>query len=69
MSNKKSTPAVRILAIILSVLMVVSMAFYTIYMIVDSIKQAQAEKEKEEQEQQEGGDETAAALPAYDFVC
>lgn len=69
MSNKKSTPAVRILAIILSILMVVSMAFYTIYMIVDSIKQAQAEKEKEEQEQQEGGENTAAAISAYDFIC
>ena len=69
MSNKKSTPAVRILAIILSILMVVSMAFYTIYMIVDSIKQAQAEKEKEEQEQQEGGEEASATLFTYDFVC
>ena len=64
MSNKKSTPAARILAIVLAILMVVSMAFYTIYMIVDSIKGSDEEKNQE----QEAGD-TKALLPAYDFAC
>lgn len=36
--SKKNKMTTKILAIILSILMIVSMAFYTIYMIVESFK-------------------------------
>ena len=47
MSNKKAKLYARILAIVLSVLMVAGMAYYTIYMIVEN---ARAEKEEEKKE-------------------
>lgn len=43
--------AIQILAIILAVLMVVGIAYYTIYMIVEAGKKKAAENEKEKQEQ------------------
>ena len=51
MSKKRSKLYARILAIILSVLMVVSMAYFSIYMVVETLKN----KDKTE---------TTAALPA-----
>ena len=47
MSKKTKKLSAQILAIVLSALMVLSIAFYTIYMIVDNIKAKKAEKEKE----------------------
>lgn len=47
--------ATRILAIVLSVLMVVGIAYYTIAMIVDSVK-ANKETEKEETKTETGAD-------------
>lgn len=53
MSNKKKSKiAARILAIVLCVLMVVSMAFYTIYMIVDNIKAANGKNENQGEQKQ-----------------
>lgn len=43
--------AVRILAIVLAALMVIGIAYYTIFMIVQAGKEKAAEKEKEKQEQ------------------
>ncbi len=63
MSNKqkKSNPATKILAIILAVLMVVSMAFYTIYMIVESFKGTDDENTEKQTAQTE-------IVPYYDFA-
>ncbi|MBQ9801663.1 MAG: hypothetical protein IJW51_01145 [Clostridia bacterium] len=47
MSNKKAKLSARILAIILCVLMVVSLAFYSIYMIVDAIRGDETEESDE----------------------
>ena len=59
MSKKTSKFYARLLAIVLSVLMVVSMAFYTVYMIVENIKEAKEEEEKAE---------STAAIPSYTFT-
>ena len=60
MSKNKKKFAAQILAIILSVLMVVSVAFYTIFMIVDGIK---AKKEADKKEESK----TAEVAPATEY--
>ena len=60
MSNKQKK-STQILAIILAVLMVVSMAFYTIYMIVESFK----DTDKENGEQQTA---QAEIFPDYELA-
>lgn len=47
MSKKKNNFLVKVLAIILTVLMITSMAFYTIYMIVESFKPDEEENKTE----------------------
>ena len=59
--NKKKKLTVQILAIVLSVLMVLSIAFYTVFMIVDSIK-AKKEAEKKEQEKTEAAELVPATV-------
>ena len=57
--NKKKFAA-QVMAIILTVLMVLSLAFTTVYMIVENIRNKDAEETTEE-------DHDHAALPAYTF--
>ncbi len=52
-STQKHGLAMRILLLVLVALMVIGLAFTSIWMVVDQIKTKQAEKEKEQQEQQE----------------
>ena len=62
MKKMKSKLLVKILAIILCVLMVTSMAFYTIYMIVENVKDANKEEESHD------GHEHAASPVEYTFT-
>ncbi len=56
MKKQTSTPkhslAMRILLLVLVALMVIGLAFTSIWMVIDQIKTKQAEKEKEKQEQE-----------------
>ncbi len=58
--NKKKFAA-QVMAIILTVLMVLSLAFTTVYMIVDNIRN------KDEEAEDGHEDHDHAALPAYTF--
>ncbi len=49
--------AMRILLLVLVALMVISLAFYSIWMIVDNVRTKKAEKEKAEREAQEEADD------------
>ena len=53
MSKKSKKLAVRILAWILAVLMVVGIAVFTVQMIIVNIEEKKAEEEKAQKEQQE----------------
>jgi flagellar basal body-associated protein FliL len=57
MKNQANTPkhslAMRILLLVLVALMVLSLAFYTVWMIVDQIKAKQAENDAEEEKLEE----------------
>ena len=48
-NTQKHSLAMRILLLALVALMVLSLAFYTIWMIVDQIKNKQAENDKEDE--------------------
>ncbi|MBE6701873.1 MAG: hypothetical protein E7585_00455 [Ruminococcaceae bacterium] len=54
--NKKNKLAVRIIAWILAILMVLSLGILSVQLIVDQIRLNKEAKEKEQQEQQENGD-------------
>ena len=51
-TTQKHGLAMRILLLVLVALMVIGLAFTSIWMVVDQIKTKQAEKEKEKQEQE-----------------
>ena len=51
-TTQKHGLAMRILLLVLVALMVIGLAFTSIWMVVDQIKTKQAEKEKEQQEQE-----------------
>ena len=59
--KSKKKFAAQVMAIILTVLMVLSLAFTTVYMIVENIRN----KDEETEDAHEGHDH--AALPAYTF--